>query len=267
MVFCMKQPSRRLFCEILQRIMNHSVEFRRWLLQCLVTPLIKIISTLGLSFFLFAHCEAESVSIEAFGKITDRFEREQIMERAPSEQKEELQKIDIHLRVLARHGGEAGLKEAKENLIIEKRGLRWLQDAFDVQISAWDTYMYEVMTASEKAGMTRQQLVQTERGLREGQDALRKRMSVIHSLVFNIAPSPQALLLEKQVEAFGLNLHIQRTSPPGNVVPLTKEEIAKIDQRMDQFLDAMKILPKQVLSKTRRTTMLSLNCRSFSTMD
>jgi hypothetical protein len=79
---------------------------------------------------LFSTRGAEAISTEEFSRIRDEGQRTYIIEHAPQEQKEELKKIDLHLALLARFGGEGGLKAARESKVARARGPGSLEGVF-----------------------------------------------------------------------------------------------------------------------------------------
>ena len=175
--------------------------------------------------------------------------RMEIIERAPPEQKEELQKIDIHPRNLAVHRGEAGLKETKENMVIESRGL---QDAFAVQTGAWDDYIAAKVFKGVNAGFTHEQLAKIEELLRGEQDPYTKRLPELHALVLSLAPSPQALALAKQAQSFAGDLDETYSHRSDlNKLP-TKAKLLKIDPKLDRLFEKLKKLLRVAPEQTKK---------------
>ena len=103
----------------------------------------------------FGHgCLAAPVSVEDFSKIASGVERIKLIEQAPPEQREKLEAINMHLNLLSAHGGEEGLKKAKMDLLVDKRGLGGFSNAFWMQMQAWGVFYTDTIEASRKAGMT-----------------------------------------------------------------------------------------------------------------
>jgi hypothetical protein len=97
---------------------------------------------------------ADQVFIDEFKKISNGDERLKMIDQAPPEQRDELKKIDLHLRLLDRCEGEAGLKAARESQVAGARGVGCLQLIFGIQMQIWDSYIGGALIAAEKAGMT-----------------------------------------------------------------------------------------------------------------
>jgi hypothetical protein len=130
-----------------------------------------------LIFVILPHAwGADQVSIEDFKRITNPDERRTIIRQAPPEQREELKKIDLHLALLARWGGEDGFKATKETCIVRARGLGSLEDIFGVEGQIWTGYASGVLTADDKAGMPPEKRMDVEKKLTEEEDVRSKRL-------------------------------------------------------------------------------------------
>jgi hypothetical protein len=207
---------------------------------------MKTIYTVLLILLLISHgWAANQVSIDEFKKITDPDERRTIIRHAPPEQREELKKIDLHLALLARWGGEEGYKAAKETCIVRARGLGSLEDIFGVEGQIWTGYVSGVLTADDKAGMPPEKRMDVEKKLTEEEDVRSKRFPIIHSLVYSIAASPEALDLDKRAGELGDKLSA-RISWDGKspYQPITKEEWTEVGKQVDQIFEEMQKLPK-----------------------
>ena len=200
---------------------------------------MKKIFSLGLFFVLFARCEAEPVSIEAFKNIHSHYKRLEIMEQAPAEQKEVLQQIDIHMTELVRHGGEAGLQRAKESLVIEQRGLEWLEYLFHYRFILRERYIAWSENSYSKAGKTQEQLTRIVDKLEAHEKDLRSQLPTIQALIFKVAPSHRAVALAAKAKNYSMYL-----ADSNRRSPVTKAEIIKCDQRIARFLKEIEALPK-----------------------
>ena len=183
-------------------------------------------------------------SVDEFKKLGP-MERERAIQEAPLGQRDELKKIDLHITLLAHWRGEEGLRIAKETQVAELRGMRDLVILFVVQSQVWDGYVSAVLDANEKAGMTRSEQIAAEEKLFNERDVIRKRLPFIHSLIFNMAASPEALYLDKRAaelaEKLSLRMLTNSTTP---YRPITKEERMEVDKEMDQIVEEMRKLPK-----------------------
>lgn len=196
----------------------------------------------------------EPVSIEKFEKITDESERAKLIDQAPTGQKEELQKIDsLHQGLLLRWGGEAGLRAAKESLAVHERGLQRLENLFNLQINVWGSYIGGVLAANENAGIAIGQQTVAVKKATEEEDAIEKRLPIIHTLIFNLAASPQALELNKRAGQFGQELS-RRLMTDGTVPcrPITNDERMEVNRRMDQIYGKMQKLPRLTAEQAQK---------------
>jgi hypothetical protein len=208
---------------------------------------MKTIYSIFLALLILPHVRGtEPVSIEKFEKITDASERAKLIDQAPPEQKEKLKSIDsLHQGLLLRWGGEAGLKTAKESLAVKARGLGSLEDLFKMQTGIWGSYIGGALATNEKEGGTNNQQNAELKKATEEEDAIEKRLPIVHTLVFNMAASPQALELNKRAEQFRQKLS-KRLMTDGSApcLPITNEERVEVNRRMDQFFTEMQNLPK-----------------------
>jgi hypothetical protein len=185
---------------------------------------------------------ADQVSIEEFKKITNEDDRRMIIAKAPPDQKAELKQIDLHMALLARWGGDAGFRAHKESFVARARGLGALEFIFGFQVDLWGSYFAGLTAANEKAGMTNGQQEEAEKRITEEEAAFHKRFENVHSLVFNMAASPEALALSKEAGELGDKLS-ERFSRNGSN-PVTKDELTQINKQMAQIFDEMSKLPK-----------------------
>jgi hypothetical protein len=196
---------------------------------------------------------ADPISIGEFKKITNADERRKLIDQAPSGQKEELERIDLHLALLARWGGEAGFKTHKEACIARARGFVCLVPIFDAYVNIRSSYMAGVLITDEKAGMKLEQLQEVEKKLTEENRSVEKWVSTVDSLVFNLAVSPEALELEKRAEKMIEKLS-SRTITDGSTPfrLITKEERMEVDRQMKQIYEEIKKLPKLTPEQAQR---------------
>ena len=194
---------------------------------------------------------ANSISIDAFKIITSYEERDKLIDQAPPERQNELIKIDHHLRLLSHFGGEAKLKYEKERQVSLARGFEFMEELFSSYAHIWDGYIAATMEKSKKEGNTHDQLVRKEKELDKEQRNIYNRVSIAHSIIFNMAASPQALELEKKAEvllqdwqARLINNRITMDGPgPHPHRPITKEERIEVDKQIDKVFEEMKKLP------------------------
>jgi hypothetical protein len=186
----------------------------------------------------------DSISIDDFKKIKDPVEREKFIDQAPPEQRDELKKIDRHLRLVSSLGGEAALKVVKEKAVERARGLVMLENVFATQTELWDGYMGDFLNANYKSIATHGQSSAEWNELKQERSLIGNRLfNVVHPLVFNLAPSPQALALEKKAES--LNQYMWDNFPPSDSTKhITKEQLTEVDKQMDQIFEEMQKLPK-----------------------
>ena len=210
-----------------------------------IIVLMKIIyGSFFILFLLLPAWAADTVSIEEFKKL-NQAERDKVLQQAPPEQKEELKRIDMHLELVEQNGGEAGQKAAKETYVLNARGVGYFEAIFNVQTQVWGFYVSSVLLASQNSGMPRERQASVGEKLLEEQNKIQKRLPVVHSLVFNMAASPQALELEKKVQKL-TDQWVKRISQDGatSCPPITRKERMEMDKQADQIFEAIKTLPK-----------------------
>jgi hypothetical protein len=188
---------------------------------------------------------ADTVSIDQFKTIADADQRRKIIDQAPPEQRGELNKIDLHMRMAASVGGEAGFKAVKEISVAKARGFADLEEIFSIQTQIWDDYMAGVYDADQKSGVTHNQLVEAAKKGAADQAAMDNRLSIVHSLVFNLAPSPQAFELEKKAEKLDQYFH-QNFSPYNSARKerVTKKEWFAVENQINGIYAELQALPK-----------------------
>jgi hypothetical protein len=210
---------------------------------CFVCALILLLSRTA---------RADSISVEAFSKISDVSEREELIEQAPPQERDELKKVDLHLKLLTRWHGEEGLQIAKQTAAVRKRGLGDLTALFNVKSQAWGYYMAEILNA-EKDSTTpeNQSVAQAKAKISSEYDAIVKRLPNIQALIFSLAASPEALALDqKAAKAIGewYKSVIWENGSPSQ--PITREGLMKFDAEIDEILAEMekfsKLTPEQV---------------------
>jgi hypothetical protein len=204
--------------------------------------LLYSILLIGLSM---VYCRAgDLISIDDFKKVKDPDKREELIQKAPPEQREALKKIHLHMYLLDYFGGEAGLKREKESYVAKARGFERLESLFDQQGNMWEEYIGAVDTANEKAGMTHDKMADAERELRIEEASIKSRLAAVHSLLFNLAASPAALELDKKAgdldEKIEKRLVSDGTTPNS---PITKSERLEYDKQLDQTFEELKKLP------------------------
>jgi hypothetical protein len=186
---------------------------------------------------------ADAISTEEFSRIRDEGQRTYIIEHAPPEQKEELKKIDLHLALLARYGGEGGLKAARESKLVRARGLGSLEVVFKGYLQFVDIFAAESFWKNEKSGMALDKQALAEKVFREKEDDIKKHLAIVHSLVFRISASPRALELNEEAGKLGNDLEKRLWYGPAPRQPISREERIAVDKQMDQIFEEMKKLP------------------------
>lgn len=187
---------------------------------------------------------ADPVFIDQFKKL-DSTAREKIIQQASPEQTDELKKIDLHMDLLLRWHGEEGLRIAKESQVSKVRGLGDLEMFFKIQSQVWDAYVSAALEANKKAGMPRETQIAAEEKFVNERDAFRNRFPAIHSLILNIAASPDALRLDKRAGQLAEQWSIRMlTNSERSYRPVTKTEWMEMDQQAEQILQEIKKLPK-----------------------
>jgi hypothetical protein len=190
---------------------------------------------------------AQQVSVEDFKKIKDVSERWKIVEHAPPEQRQELEKIHTHLMMAEEWGGEDRFRARKETAIAKARGFPRLELVFHQYDTFWGMYISDTMVAKENVGMKPQQLQEAEMQLRKEGDAVDKQVSDVHALVYNLAPTPAALALEKRAEDLSDKFAKRMTWDgvgPNNYQPITINERKGMDQQMNEIYAELQALPK-----------------------
>ncbi len=207
---------------------------------------MKLIYSILLVLFILPHSwGVDLVSIDQFKTITDADQRRKIINQAAPEQREELNKIDLHMRMVASVGGEAGFKAVKESSVAKARGFTDLEEIFGIQTQVWNDNMAGVYDSDHASTMTHDQMSEAERKREQELVALCSRLTTIHSLVFNLAPTSQAFDLEKKAEKFDEYLH-QNFSPYNSARKqrVTKQERLEVDKQMDEIYAELQSLPK-----------------------
>jgi len=159
-----------------------------------------------------------------------------------------MQKLDvIHKYYLRKYHGEAGLKKVRETQAAKVRGLGALEDVFHIQENFWEDYIAAVLIADEKAGVSIEKEQQDETQLKKEEDYLvRKRLDSVHTLVFNLAPSPEAFELEKRAKLLDIQMRGRQTEDSDTPYqpPITKEERQAADKQLDEIYTELQALPK-----------------------
>jgi hypothetical protein len=193
---------------------------------------------------------AEPISIEKFKLLKYHGERQTLIDQAPPEQKQELKNIDLHLALLDVWGSEEGLKKARESQVAKARGFGAMEGLFIAQVQLWGQHVYdtETLTSHRAAGSSPRDREAEVVVLKEKlKNLTEKRLPLVHKMIFNLAPSPAALNLEKQVEGLLSALHDQyhlgRIHPGQTPVVITKEELDQVDKKVDQILAQIEKLP------------------------
>lgn len=208
---------------------------------------MKIIISVLLTILISSHVlVGDTVSIESFKQITDPLERGKLIDQAPPEQKQELEQINLHLALVAKWGGEAGFRTHKETCIAHARGVGALEAVFGEYNNFWNAYVGSMIQAREGPGMKPEQRREIEDELMKEEDsAVGRQVRAIHSLVYQLAPTPAALELSKRAGALGNQLE-KRSTWDGSAPyqPITTEERRGVDREMDQIFDQIGRLPK-----------------------
>lgn len=185
------------------------------------------------------------VSINQFKTITDADQRRKIINQAPPEQRDELNNIDLHMRMAASVGGEAGFKAVKESSVAKARGFTDLEEIFSIQTQVWNDYMAGVYDSDHMSTMTHDKMSEAERKREHELATLCNRLTTVHSLVFKLAPTSQSFDLEKKAEKCDEYLH-QNFSPYNSARKqrVTKQEKLEVDKQIDEIYKELQALPK-----------------------
>ncbi len=202
-----------------------------FLLSILLTPLI---------------CVGEPVPVETFDKLDEKG-RQKVIDQAPPSQKEEFKKIDWHLHLVRYWGGEEALKTAKESNVARARGLGWIEGPVVNLKQLWQSYEGDKIAGGATKGLKGKALVDAEQSLADVQmtkmKALDARQKLVHSLVFHLAPTPQAFALNEQAEklcqAISKRVMLQGVPTRQNI---TDQERATFERLVDEFLSALQKL-------------------------
>ena len=180
---------------------------------------------------------ADAISIEEFKKM-DPGEQSRAIAGAPSGQKEELLKVKRHLDLLYTHGSEAAVKELRESTAATLRGVFGVEVVFYTQANLWR--LYRSMLGGE-ARKNEQKILATDRKLKMLED----RRRIVHSLVFNLAASPEALELAKRAVNLNFKWHEEAHTVGGDQEPpsVSAEQLAKVDEEADQIFTKLRALP------------------------
>jgi hypothetical protein len=195
---------------------------------------------------------SDTLSIEDFNKMNPT-DREKAIEQAVPEQRDKLRKLDLHIKLLVHWRGEDGLKIAKETQAAKVRGLGDLTTLFKGQTQVWDDYVGGVLWANMQAGMSREAQIAVEDRMSAEKNAIRARLPMVHSLIFNMAASPEALELDKRAAKLAKQLWTRMSSE--HKVPfhaITREEVMDVDLQVDQILEEMKKLPQLKREQAQR---------------
>jgi hypothetical protein len=97
---------------------------------------------------------------------------------------------------------------------------------------------------NEKSGMAHDKQAQAEKVVREKEDDIKKRLAIVHSLVFRIAASPRALELNEEAGQLGNDLEKRILwYAPAPRQPISREERIAVGRQVDQIFEEMKKLP------------------------
>lgn len=125
------------------------------------------------------------------------------------------------------------------------RDFATLETVFGLQVNIWEGYIGAVMTMNQKSGMSNEQQVAAARNLIQQEDAIRQRADSVHLLVYHLAPSADALKLEKEGEALHDKLLKRQTVDDSRPYrPITIDERMKIDAELDKMYSELQALPK-----------------------
>ena len=187
---------------------------------------------------------ADPISIEEFKKMSP-MEQTQAISQAPADQKRVLLKIKIHQDLVDRYRGEDGLRREIESDVAATRGLAYIEGLFGIYAQIWNQYLGDVWMANQKAGMTQEQIEAVEEKVRKEQDdAVVKRLPIVHSLAFHMAASPKALEFEKRAEQLSNDLVKEYLSDMSmSRPPIARGELMKLKKQMDQIFEEIKQLP------------------------
>jgi len=188
---------------------------------------------------------AYSISVEDFKKL-GYSARVEAIDNAAAEQKDELKRIHVHLQLVAKLGGEEEVRRQKETLVTADRGFPAIENLFATQVNYWENYVVGVESVYRKAGAIDKELTVVMNDLgKKVDDLVKRRVITVHSLAFNLAPSPEAQNFERKVENLGRQLEekfAQTVSVPRSYV--TKDQLKAVDEQVDRVFAELKELPK-----------------------
>jgi hypothetical protein len=209
---------------------------------------MKILCLLSLIVCITQQSSGDDLTaVQQFNKVTDPAARARLIAQAPPDEKAIFQKLDlIHKELLRRWGGEERLKRLRESQVARARGLGALEDVFHAQVNFWEGYIGGVLGADRKAGVSINKQQQDEVHLSGEEDLVRKRVSSVHTLVFNLAPTPKALELVKKAKLLDRQLTMRQTedSVTPHRPPITKQELEDSDKQLDLIYAELQELPK-----------------------
>jgi hypothetical protein len=214
---------------------------------------MKSLSVLSLFMIISVAAAADMISVDEFKRL-GRAERLKAIEGAPPEQREELGRINVHLKLLSMYGGEEGVRRKREELVTAARGFSSLELLFATQVNYLESYELGEERIYQKGGVTGDKLTAAMLELENKVETLVKREKfTVHSLAFSLAPSPEALEFETKVEA--LNKRLDRelnqiVSVPGRYV--TKSQLMAVDEQVDRVFGELKALPKLSADEVQR---------------
>ena len=193
---------------------------------------------------LLRFSRADAVSIEEFKKMNPQ-ERDKALAEAPPGQKEVLMKVERHLYLLLRFGSEDAIKANRESTAAGMRGVLPIEHVFTTQLHLWHLYVLIFRAGvSDENGVTSHENEQEISALERKVKSLQDRIPTIHSLVFNVAASPEALELAKRAANLSKKWR-DETRTNTNVQPpsVSREVLAKVDAEADQIFTELKTLP------------------------
>ena len=203
--------------------------------------------------FLFVQTAvAAPVSLEQFKQLDADARRQALAEAAP-EQKTELEKIDLHLKVLQHYGSEQAVREEKGREVAIDRGFAGLDSVVGEYNNLWSFYVLGVVHANERMGMEADRRAAIEQRLLDEEAIHVNRFKDIYALVAGLAVSPQSSALEAKAKVLRTQFR-QRYGAEGGPQsrPVTLEELTLAEKQIDQMLIELKGLPKLAPEQVQR---------------
>jgi hypothetical protein len=202
-----------------------------------------------ISFAIFQAGAEELFPIEKF-KTLSAAEREIAILNAPVAEREELQRIHIHLSLLSWMHGD--FQSKKELSVAQKRGFVQMVNLFNTRANFWSEYIVGFDESLMKSGMSEKERRKREVEYLRQQEEDDNRFEIARNLAFTMAASPAALDLEKECERLRTYWETRLGKLVSSKQHVTKEDLDKINDQVNQIFRKMETLPKLTPEQTRK---------------